>query len=87
MIDRVTPEIHLLRLSDRAALEHAMEELPRPLLEAVLLCDVEGMKYREIAAILDVPIGTVMSRVARARAALRLSLGVAHTTAIKGSRA
>jgi RNA polymerase sigma-70 factor (ECF subfamily) len=74
MIDRVTPEIHLLRLSDRAALEKAMGELPRPLLEVVLLCDVEEMKYKEIAAILDVPIGTVMSRVARARAALCLSL-------------
>lgn len=77
MIDRVTPEIHLLRLSDRAALEKAMEELPRPLLEVILLCDVEEMKYKEIAAILDVPIGTVMSRVARARAALRLSLRTA----------
>jgi RNA polymerase sigma-70 factor (ECF subfamily) len=87
MIDRETPEIHLLRLSDRAALENAMEELPRPLLEVVLLCDVEGMKYKEIASILDVPIGTVMSRVARARAALRLSLRTAPTTAIKESRA
>jgi RNA polymerase sigma-70 factor (ECF subfamily) len=74
MIDRVTPEMHLLRLSDCAALENAMEELPRPLLEVVLLCDVEEMKYKEIAAILDIPIGTVMSRIARARAALRLSL-------------
>jgi RNA polymerase sigma-70 factor, ECF subfamily len=86
MIDRVTPEIHLLRLSDRAALENAMEELPRPLLEVVLLCDVEEMKYKEIAAILDVPIGTVMSRVARARAALRLSLQSAPAIA-KESRA
>jgi RNA polymerase sigma-70 factor (ECF subfamily) len=86
MIDRVTPEIHLLRLSDRAALENAMEELPRPLLEVVLLCDVEEMKYKEIAEILDVPIGTVMSRIARARAALRLSLQAAPAVT-KESRA
>jgi RNA polymerase sigma-70 factor (ECF subfamily) len=51
-----------------------MEDLPRPLLEVVLLCDVEEMKYKEIAVVLEIPIGTVMSRLARARAALRRSL-------------
>ncbi len=70
-VERATPEVELIRLSDRAALERAMEELPAPLLEVVLLCDVEEMKYREIAAVLEVPIGTVMSRISRARAALR----------------
>jgi RNA polymerase sigma-70 factor (ECF subfamily) len=73
-IERETPERNLLRLSDRAALESAMEKLPPPLLEVILLCDVEEMKYREIAAVLEIPIGTVMSRVSRARAALRCSL-------------
>jgi RNA polymerase sigma-70 factor (ECF subfamily) len=70
-MDLATPEVELMRLSDRAALEHAMEALPPPLLEVILLCDVEEMKYREIASVLGVPIGTVMSRIARARAALR----------------
>jgi RNA polymerase sigma-70 factor (ECF subfamily) len=70
-IDRQTPEINLLLLSDRAALESAMEKLPAPLLEVILLCDVEEMKYKEIATILDIPMGTVMSRIARGRAALR----------------
>jgi RNA polymerase sigma-70 factor (ECF subfamily) len=70
-IDRLTPELDLIRLSNRAALESAMEQLPPPLLEVVLLCDVEEMKYKEIATVLDIPIGTVMSRIARARAALR----------------
>lgn len=73
-IDRETPELNLMRLADRAALEEAMHNLAPPLLEAILLCDVEEMKYREIAAVLEVPIGTVMSRIARARAALRQSL-------------
>jgi RNA polymerase sigma-70 factor (ECF subfamily) len=70
-IDRLTPELDLIRLSNRAALESAMEQLPPPLLEVVLLCDVEEMKYKEIATVLDIPIGTVMSRIARARASLR----------------
>jgi RNA polymerase sigma-70 factor, ECF subfamily len=73
-IDHETPEMNLLRLADRAALHSAMEKLPPPLLEVVLLCDVEEMKYKEIATILEVPIGTVMSRIARARAHLRKSL-------------
>jgi len=74
MIDHQTPELHLLRLSDQAAIQAAMEDLSPPLLEVILLCDVEELKYKEIAAVLDVPIGTVMSRIARARTALRASL-------------
>jgi RNA polymerase sigma-70 factor (ECF subfamily) len=71
VIDRQTPEANLMRLSDRAALHAAMEKLAAPLLEVILLCDVEEMKYREIAEVLGIPIGTVMSRIARARGALR----------------
>jgi RNA polymerase sigma-70 factor (ECF subfamily) len=73
-IDRETPELNLIRLSDRAMLQAAMETLPAPLMEVILLCDVEEMKYREIASVLDVPIGTVMSRISRARTALRSAL-------------
>jgi RNA polymerase sigma-70 factor, ECF subfamily len=75
-IDRQTPEINLMRLGDRAALHAAMEKLPPPLLEVLLLCDVEEMKYKEIAIVLDIPIGTVMSRIARARVTLRATLQV-----------
>jgi RNA polymerase sigma-70 factor (ECF subfamily) len=73
-IDRETPEINLIRLSDRAALLTAMETLPPPLLEVILLCDVEEMKYKDISALLEIPVGTVMSRIARGRAALRQTL-------------
>ena len=73
-VDRRTPEINLIRLGDRAALHAALEQLSPQLLEVVVLCDLEEMKYKEIAAVLDVPIGTVMSRIARARAALRRTL-------------
>jgi len=73
-VDRQTPEVNLIRLSDRAALRAAMEELTPHLLEVILLCDVEEMRYKEIAAVLEIPIGTVMSRIGRARAALRVAL-------------
>jgi RNA polymerase sigma-70 factor (ECF subfamily) len=66
-----TPEDNLIRLDNQAALHAALEQLPPPLREALLLCDVEEIKYKDIAAILDVPIGTVMSRISRARTTLR----------------
>jgi RNA polymerase sigma-70 factor, ECF subfamily len=77
-VDRQTPETNLLQLADSTALSAAMETLPAPLLEVILLCDVEEMKYREIATALEIPIGTVMSRIARARVALRLALETQH---------
>jgi RNA polymerase sigma-70 factor, ECF subfamily len=80
-IDRQTPEMNLIRMGDRAALQDAMEQLPLPLLEVLLLCDVEEMKYKEIAMVLGIPIGTVMSRIARARATLRRELMAQHPTA------
>jgi RNA polymerase sigma-70 factor (ECF subfamily) len=83
-IDRQTPELNLIRLSDQAALQAAMEDLPSPLLEVILLCDVEEMKYKEIASVLEIPIGTVMSRIARARTALRRNLQI-HATPARDS--
>jgi RNA polymerase sigma-70 factor, ECF subfamily len=79
-IDRQTPEMNLIQMGDRAALQAAMEKLPAPLLEVILLCDVEEMKYKEIAAVLEIPIGTVMSRIARARMALRKGLETQHSS-------
>jgi RNA polymerase sigma-70 factor (ECF subfamily) len=70
-VNRRTPELDLIRMRDAESLQAAMAKLPPPLLEILLLCDLEEMKYREIAIVLGIPIGTVMSRIARARAHLR----------------
>jgi RNA polymerase sigma-70 factor (ECF subfamily) len=66
-----TPESILLARADRDAIGAALQELPLPFREIILLCDVEEMSYREIAEALTIPIGTVMSRLARARKAMR----------------
>jgi RNA polymerase sigma-70 factor (ECF subfamily) len=65
-----TPEDHLIRLDNQAAVNEALDQLQPPLREVLLLCDVEELKYKDIAVILDVPIGTVMSRISRARRTL-----------------
>ena len=80
-----TPESILLSRADQAAVQRAMEQLSLPHREIILLCDVEEMKYEEIAQTLDVPIGTVMSRIARARRALRQLLQVQPVAAKFGS--
>src|SRR4051794_5910901 len=54
---RDNPEVHLLQLRDREAIERALEQLPINFREVVLLCDVEEMKYQEIAEMLGIPIG------------------------------
>ena len=69
-----TPESLAVAAATRDALRAALERLPVGYREVVLLCDVEEMKYKEIAMVLDIPIGTVMSRVSRARGALRSAL-------------
>ena len=66
-----TPESILLRRSDWELVQQALERLPVHHREVLLLCDVEEMSYQEISATLVIPIGTVMSRLSRARRALR----------------
>jgi len=66
-----TPEDILIRLNSETALYSALDQLQPPLRESLLLCDVEGLKYKDIALVLDLPIGTVMSRISRARVTLR----------------
>jgi RNA polymerase sigma-70 factor (ECF subfamily) len=71
---RETPETILLNRSNLQRMERAIDELPVHYRETLLLCEVEEMSYQQIAEILSVPIGTVMSRLARARKAVRESL-------------
>lgn len=65
----IVPVEAVERLAARE-LEAALERLPRDQREAVLLCDLWGFRYAEIAGIVGSPIGTVRSRIARARARL-----------------
>jgi RNA polymerase sigma factor (sigma-70 family) len=69
-----TPESLLIERSGNDAVRCAIAQLPVMFREVILLCDVEDASYREIAEILSIPIGTVMSRLARARKAVRESL-------------
>jgi RNA polymerase sigma factor (sigma-70 family) len=70
-----SPEAALIAKTDTAALEAAIAALPHPFREVLVLRDVNGLNYREIAAMLGVPIGTVMSRLSRARGVLTVRLG------------
>jgi RNA polymerase sigma-70 factor, ECF subfamily len=69
--DTQTPEAIMIDRSNQELLQSALEELPVHFREILLLCEVEEMSYQEIAETIAVPIGTVMSRLSRARAALR----------------
>jgi RNA polymerase sigma-70 factor, ECF subfamily len=68
--DVATPESILIRKEDEATILSALAHLPLPYREVILLCEIEEMSYREIAEVLSVPIGTVMSRLSRARGLL-----------------
>jgi len=72
--DKETPASILLRRSDQQLLQHALEQLPIAYHEVLLLCEVEEMSYQEISAALALPMGTVMSRLSRARKALGAGL-------------
>lgn len=65
------PESIFLEQADRQMLQRALEELPVHHREVLLLCEVEEMSYQEISETLGIPAGTVMSRLSRARRALR----------------
>jgi RNA polymerase sigma-70 factor, ECF subfamily len=66
-----TPESIVLELSHRQLVQTALDRLPVLYREVLLLCEFEEMSYQEISATLAIPMGTVMSRLSRARRALR----------------
>jgi len=69
-----TPESLFLARADSEMLRQTMEALPLPFREVLVLSDVENMSYREIAETLSIPIGTVTSRLIRARQKVRNTL-------------
>jgi len=73
------PQVVHLRLSEIEAVRAAIEELPAVYREVLVLRHIEGFSYREIAKILVCPVGTVMSRLARARERLKQHLAEWHT--------
>src|ERR1700688_3171083 len=73
-VDTETPETILMNHVNSQLVQRAIDDLPVHYRETLLLCEVEEMSYQEIAEVLSIPIGTVMSRLARARKAVRESL-------------
>jgi len=74
--DPMTPETELIAKADAAQLDAAITALPSPFRETLVLRDIQGLDYREIAQVTEVPIGTVMSRLARARRKLIETIGM-----------
>ena len=68
------PEQELIALEDGDRLRQAIAGLPSPFLETLVMRDINGLSYREIAEATEVPVGTVMSRLARGRAMLAKTL-------------
>jgi RNA polymerase sigma factor (sigma-70 family) len=83
-VDRETPETILMNHSDSLRLQRAIDDLRLHCREALLLCEVEEMSYQKIAEILSIPMGTVMSRLARARKSVRGSILGASPTMRRG---
>jgi RNA polymerase sigma-70 factor, ECF subfamily len=74
-VETKTPETILMSHSKSQMVLSAIDDLPVHYREILLLCEVEEMSYQEIAETLSIPIGTVMSRLSRARRTLRDHLG------------
>jgi RNA polymerase sigma-70 factor (ECF subfamily) len=68
---QASPETEMLRARDTEAIRHLVADLPAPFREAIVLREINDLSYREIADVIGAPVGTVMSRLARARSMLR----------------
>ena len=66
-----SPEVELLRRHDAETIRRLIAALPPQFREAIVLRDINNLSYRQIAEVADLPVGTVMSRLARARSMLR----------------
>lgn len=80
---RDTPESLLLQKLEKQQIDEAIEALPQVFREVIVLRELEELSYEEIAQVTAIPIGTVMSRLARARAMLRTALNRADLKELK----
>lgn len=72
--DHLNPEALLLQKANNQLVRQAIEELPAEFREVIVLRELEGLSYQQIASVTEIPVGTVMSRLARARKRLEQSL-------------
>ena len=80
---QASPEKVMLRQQDSATIRRLVAELPAPFREAIVLREINDLSYQEIAEVTGVPVGTVMSRLARARAMLRSAWSTAEASTAK----
>lgn len=72
--DSMNPETQLLQAANVVLIEHALKDLPERFRELLVLRELEGLSYQELAGVLGIPIGTVMSGLSRARQSFRRAL-------------
>jgi RNA polymerase sigma factor (sigma-70 family) len=72
--ETIDPEALLLRQADREMIRQALQELPVEFREVIVLRELEQLSYKEVATVAEIPLGTVMSRLARGRQQLQQSL-------------
>jgi RNA polymerase sigma-70 factor, ECF subfamily len=82
-----TPEKMIVRRQDTATIRRLVAELPEPFREAIVLREMNNLSYQEIAQVAGVPVGTVMSRLARGRAMLRAAWNAAENATTRSGPA
>src|SRR5689334_8609307 len=80
---QASPEKMMVREQDTATIRQLVQELPQPFREVIVLREMNNLSYQEIAQTAGVPVGTVMSRLARARAMLRAAWNAAENATVR----
>jgi RNA polymerase sigma-70 factor, ECF subfamily len=80
---QASPEKMIVQRQDSATIRRLVAELPAPFREAIVLREMNNLSYQEIAHVAGVPIGTVMSRLARARAMLRSAWNATENSTVR----
>ncbi|MGB6282974.1 MAG: sigma-70 family RNA polymerase sigma factor, partial [Xanthobacteraceae bacterium] len=84
---QASPEKMIVRRQDTATIRRLVAELPEPFREAIVLREMNNLSYQEIAQVAGVPVGTVMSRLARGRAMLRAAWNAAENATTRSGPA